>query len=134
MRNITEIIIHSTATPEGRTDSLEKVKSYHEKNGYGYHYLVGINGEVWEYKPEEQVAIHCSGHNQNSIGVCYVGGTEKNDIPKAKDTRTPAQKEALKKLLKELKQKYPTAKIYGHKDFIATACPSFDAKNEYNNL
>ena len=53
---------------------------------------------------------------------------------KAKDTRTPAQKAALLKLLKELKRKYPNAKIYGHRDFANKPCPSFDAKTEYSSL
>ena len=53
---------------------------------------------------------------------------------KPKDTRTAAQKAALLKLLKELKQRYPIAKIYGHRDFARKACPSFDAKEEYKNI
>ena len=53
---------------------------------------------------------------------------------KGKDTRTPAQKQALIKLLKELKAKYPKAKIYEHSDFANKNCPCFDAKREYKNL
>ena len=53
---------------------------------------------------------------------------------KAKDTRTPAQKAALLKLLKELKAKYPKASIHGHRDFANKACPSFDATKEYKNI
>ena len=51
-----------------------------------------------------------------------------------KDTRTEAQKKSLLQLLKMLKKKYPQAKIYGHRDFAAKACPSFDARKEYANL
>jgi len=53
-----------------------------------------------------------------------------------KDTRTPAQKEALIKLLKELKTLYPQAEILGHRDFpdVAKACPCFNAKDEYKTL
>ena len=41
---------------------------------------------------------------------------------------------ALRSLLARLKKEYPTAKIYGHRDFAAKACPSFDAKTEYSDL
>ena len=61
-----------------------------------------------------------------------MGGCDANMKPK--DTRTAAQKAALLKLLKELKQRYPVAKIYGHRDFARKACPSFDAKEEYKNI
>jgi N-acetylmuramoyl-L-alanine amidase len=40
----------------------------------------------------------------------------------------------LKEFLIELKRLYPNAKIYGHRDFAAKACPSFDAKAEYSSL
>ena len=51
------------------------------------------------------------------------------------DTRTPEQKESLEQLLKDLKQKYPDATIYGHKDFTnKKVCPCFDAKEEYKEI
>jgi N-acetylmuramoyl-L-alanine amidase len=55
-------------------------------------------------------------------------------MKETKDTRTPAQKEALLRLLKELRAEYPAAKIYGHCDFANKACPCFDAKKEYANI
>ena len=75
------------------------------------------------------------GYNKESIGICYIGGIDKNTL-QPKDTRTPAQKEALKKLLIELKKMYPQAEILGHRDFpnVAKACPCFNAKIEYKNL
>jgi N-acetylmuramoyl-L-alanine amidase len=78
------------------------------------------------------VGAHCTGHNARSIGVCYVGGCDKQMRPK--DTRTPEQKAALLSLLKHLKKQFPTATIHGHRDFAAKACPSFDATNEYKDL
>ncbi len=73
------------------------------------------------------------GPQQNSIGVCYIGGMTA-DMKFAKDTRTDAQKKALRSLLKYLKQQHPGARIFGHRDFAAKACPSFDARREYADI
>ena len=86
-----------------------------------------------EGRPESEIGAHCLGHNQNSIGVCYVGGLAA-DGRTPEDTRTAAQKEALLALLKKLRAKYPKASIHGHRDFAAKACPSFDATTEYKNI
>ena len=73
---------------------------------------------------------HCTGHNSRSIGICYIGGCGSDGLS-PKDTRTPQQKEALLKLLRELRKLYPKARIRGHRDFANKACPSFDATKEY---
>ena len=70
------------------------------------------------------------GRNKNSIGVCYIGGVAR-DGHTPKDTRTPQQKVAMSDLLMQLKRAFPEARIYGHRDFAAKACPSFDATSEY---
>ena len=51
-----------------------------------------------------------------------------------KDTRTPAQKESLLALLRQLRAQFPKAVIHGHRDYAAKACPSFDATKEYANI
>jgi N-acetylmuramoyl-L-alanine amidase len=65
--------------------------------------------------------------------VCYIGGVAR-DGKTPKDTRTLAQKASLISVLTELRQMYPQAKIYGHRDFAHKDCPSFDAKLEYKNI
>lgn len=130
MRQIDEIIIHCTATPEGRKTTVADVDGWHKQRGFtkiGYHYLIGLNGEVWPGRSESEIGAHCLNHNAKSIGVCYVGGLG-IDGKTPKDTRTPAQKNALVKLVKELKNKYPKATIHGHNEFAAKACPSFNVK------
>ena len=129
MRKIDKIIIHCTATPEGRVVTVKDVDTWHKERGFsgiGYHYLIGLNGEVWTGRPIEQIGAHTLGYNENSVGVCYVGGCAQDMKPK--DTRTAAQKLALTKLVKELKAKYPAATIHGHYEYAAKACPSFDVK------
>lgn len=136
MRTINEIIVHCSATPEGRPTTVGDIRSWHKQRGFkdiGYHYVVYLDGSIHAGRPESAIGAHCKRHNQHSIGVCYIGGVAK-DMKSPKDTRTEAQKKSLLQLLKMLKKKYPQAKIYGHRDFAAKACPSFDARKEYANL
>lgn len=134
-RKINEIILHCTATPEGKEHSNAEITIWHKNRGFntiGYHYVIGLNGEVRPGRDINVIGAHCRGHNSHSIGVCYVGGLE--DIPNipisqlpAKDTRTPAQKKALVKLVKELMAKYnlTAEQIHGHYQYDNKACPSF---------
>lgn len=135
MRRIDLIIVHCTATPRGRAVTVADVDRWHRERGFagiGYHYLVGIGGEIWPGRAEERAGAHCAGHNARSIGVCYVGGCDSDMHPA--DTRTPAQRGALLRLLADLRRRYPGAVIRSHRDFAAKACPSFDATNEYRDL
>lgn len=127
MRKIDEIIIHCTATPEGRGVTVADVTRWHKARGFrtiGYHYLIYMDGSVHQGRPLAEVGAHCTGHNARSIGVCYVGGCDREMRPK--DTRTPAQRVALRKLVAELQRRFPGASIHGHREFAAKACPSFD--------
>lgn len=135
MRAIDEIIIHCTATAEGREVSIEEITRWHKEQGYaaiGYHYVVSLDGKVHPGRGEHRIGAHCLGHNASSIGVCYVGGLTKSGKPK--DTRTPAQKKALLSLLRELRVKYPKASIHGHNEYSNKSCPCFDAPKEYKDL
>jgi N-acetylmuramoyl-L-alanine amidase len=136
MRTIDKIIIHCTATPEGRPVTVKEVDTWHRARGFagiGYHYLIGLNGEIWRGRNVELAGAHCEGQNAHSIGVCYAGGLAA-DGKTAMDTRTPAQKAALITLVGELKKTYPGAAVHGHREFANKACPCFDAKNEYKDL
>ena len=77
MRKIDDIIIHCTATAEGRDVSVADIRRWHKARGFvdvGYHYVVYLDGSVHEGRPLAQVGAHCRGHNAHSVGVCYVGG------------------------------------------------------------
>lgn len=136
MRDIKKIIVHCSATPEGRDVSTAEIKRWHtEDRGWsdiGYHWVVELDGSRNMGRPEDISGAHCKGHNSDSIGICYVGGTDTNGDPK--DTRTKEQREEMSKLLSDLLEKYDGSVIYGHRDFSEKACPSFDAKAEYEYL
>lgn len=127
-RSISKIILHCTATPEGRDFSVEQVRQWHLARGFsdiGYHYLVGRDGTIYPGCPESVVGAHCKGQNTCSIGVSYVGGEEPDGSHRPKDTRTPAQKKALRELVASLQKKYPGATVHCHYEFANKACPSF---------
>lgn len=136
MRDIDKIIVHCSATPEGRHTTVDEIRQWHLQRGWkdiGYHYVIYLDGTIHRGRPESVVGAHCSGYNKNSIGVCYIGGVAK-DGKTPKDTRTEGQKRALIEVLKRLKKAYPKATLHGHNEFASKACPSFNVKEEYKNL
>ena len=116
---------HTTPKPKG--------------NGWkvpGYHYIVEADGTIINTLPIEQVSNGVAGHNSHIINVCYIGGVDisKPGLPPI-DNRTPAQKVALIGILRQLKAKFPGAEIVGHRDFNpCKACPSFNARKEYEGI
>jgi len=136
MRKIRKIIVHCTATPEGRDVTINEVRRWHvEERGWrnvGYHFLIRLDGTIEEGRPIEQTGAHTKGHNWDSIGIAYVGGMS-SDLKESKDTRTDKQKDSLIDLLCQLHDNYGGI-IYGHRDFSDKKCPSFDPKKEYENI
>lgn len=135
MRKIDKIIVHCADTPEGRDVRAEEIRRWHKAKGWndiGYHYVIDIDGIIEAGRDIECAGAHTQGQNATSIGICYVGGCDTKMQPK--DTRTEAQKESLRLLIKFLKLKYKDAKVFGHRDFAKKACPCFDAKTEYEGI
>lgn len=128
MRTITLIIIHCSATPEGRSLSFEECRRDHIMHRHfrdiGYHFYITRDGTVHDGRPIEKVGAHCEGHNSHSIGICYEGGLDANGKPA--DTRTEAQRKTLKSLVERMHRLFPKALIVGHHDLNPRkACPCF---------
>ena len=136
MRPLKRIILHCTATPEGKHFDVATIRRWHVKDrgwkDIGYHYVIYIDGSVHEGRPVEQVGAHTSGHNSDSIGVVYVGGVDKNG--KAKDTLNEAQETAMVNLIKALREEHGEMSLHGHNEFAAKACPSFKVKDKFGWL
>lgn len=135
-RNIKEIIIHCSDTPEGKDFTVADIKAWHLARNFsdiGYHYIIYRDGSIHLGRDVNISGAHCLNHNTISIGICYIGGRASVGTT-PKDTRTKAQKQALLQLLKDLKKLYPNATIHGHNEFAAKACPCFEVKAEYSNL
>lgn len=138
MRAIKYLVVHCSATPENKPFTAKDIDRWHKQRGFrciGYHYVILLDGTIQTGRKESEIGAHVSGYNSNSIGICYIGGMDAAN-KKPKDTRTPEQKESLIKLLTELKKKYPSAIIMGHRDLpnVNKACPSFDAKKTYQTI
>lgn len=134
MRFINEIILHCSDTKEGLNFNINDIRRWHKAQGWkdvGYHYVICLDGTVEQGRSLEEIGSHCKGHNAHSIGICYIGGLDKNGRPK--DTRTIQQKAALCDLLNKLCKKFPDATIHGHKEFAAKQCPCFDVQKEYGD-
>ena len=128
------MILHCSATPENKHFTVEDIRRCHtlpiSKGGrgwsdIGYHYVIYLDGSIHGGRPESRAGAHCSGHNADSIGICYIGGLAK-DGKTPKDTRTAAQKKSLEQLVATLKTRYPGVTVHGHNEFNkAKACPCF---------
>ena len=148
-RRIDLILVHCTATPEGKDYTVDQIREWHtapkpKGNGWsdiGYHYIIYRDGSVHLGRDVDIAGAHCEGYNSYSIGIVYVGGLENipgkpvSELP-SKDTRTEAQKLALEDLLVKLRRLYPHAEISGHRNYDkkGKTCPSFDARNEYRDI
>lgn len=133
MRVINEIIVHCSATREGKDITVHDIDSWHKQRGFrciGYHYVIYLDGSVHIGRPENEEGAHCLGHNKTSIGICYIGGLDIYGKPK--DTRTDEQKKSLTELIRTLKTRFPQASIHGHNEFANKACPCFDVRKEFN--
>ena len=137
MRKINEIILHCSATAEGKNYHASDIDKWHKAKGWksiGYHYVIDLDGTIEPGRPLNEIGAHTTGHNSYSIGICYIGGCAK-DGRTPKDTRTPEQKLAMYQLLYDLLNTYPKATVHGHYEYANKACPSFkieDLQREYH--
>lgn len=136
MRAITEIIIHCTATPNGRWHTVEDIDRWHRERGFkrdrklighnqpnltsiGYHYVIYTTGAVSIGRGEREAGAHCKGHNSSSIGVALVGT----------DKFSAAQWTSLRANIEALLNRYPDASVHGHREYDpGKTCPGFDVQ------
>jgi len=130
MRPLNRIILHSTATPEGRDVTVEEIRDWHLARGWndiGYHFVIYRNGAIKKGRDLGLQGAHTKGRNEGSIGIVYVGGMDAEGI-EAKDTRTLQQRVSMRLLIALLRIKYGISEVFGHKECSSTECPSFDVE------
>lgn len=156
MNKIDSIIIHCSATKADKDFRAKDIDRMHKQRGFnqiGYHYIIDLDGTIETGRPLNKYGAHCntkgfsnSSYNKHSVGICYIGGLDKNGKPA--DTRTDAQKEALHQLVAELCTKYQILEILGHRDTSPDLdgdgevephewikhCPCFDVGEEFPNF
>lgn len=136
------LVIHCTATPEGREVSAAEIRRWHTApisqggRGWkqvGYTDMVHLDGRVEHLVDNNEdaqvdtweVTNGAAGYNNVSRHIVYVGGCD--NAGKPKDTRTEAQREALKHYVEDFHARFPQVKIVGHHELNpGKACPSFD--------
>ncbi|MCQ4158782.1 N-acetylmuramoyl-L-alanine amidase [Roseomonas sp. GC11] len=125
----THIVIHCSATPPKMNIGVKEIDRWHRLRGFfkiGYHFVIRRNGEIEPGRAESEIGAHVAGHNATSIGICLVGGVAE-DNKTAQDNFTDKQWVALRRLLVDLRSRYPEATVLGHRDFpnVRKDCPSF---------
>lgn len=134
------LVIHCTATLEGREVSAADIRRWHldpppAGRGWrqvGYTELFHLDGSVERLVQNNEdawvdtgeITNGATGYNSVSRHIVYAGGCD--GAMKPKDTRTPAQLEALKRYVLAFHAKHPAVKIIGHNQLAAKACPSFN--------
>lgn len=129
MRKINYIMVHCTASPS--TWGVADLRNCFKMKGWsapGYHYAVTHDGTIHELLDVSFIANGCRGYNQNSIHVAWVGGQH------GIDNRTPQQEKALYKIVADLKNTFPNAKIIGHNEVSNKLCPCFNCATEFAKL
>lgn len=123
------LTIHCAATPEGRANTAADVSRWDvERFGQvSYHWVIELDGNKVRTLPDSQRGAHVARANTGNIGVCYIGGMDRQ-MKAPKDTRTPAQREALRTLVRTYQERYPGIIVRGHNEWpgVKKACPSFD--------
>jgi len=148
IRKIHRIVIGSSGTLQ--TASLSHVHAYWCDELYlrhpDFHYIICPDGKTVQMLGLELAAGGSEKHNAYSVNIAYIGGIDEGMC--ITDNRTPAQKTAILKLLRELREQFPEAEICGYRVFPATgkdtspetgACcgkghPGFDVKAAYRHV
>lgn len=143
MARLKYLVIHCTATPEGREVSSADIRRWHTSpvseggRGWkqvGYTDLFHLNGGVERLVDNNEdanvdpweITNGAKGYNSVSRHVVYAGGCDAKMQPK--DTRTSDQRRAMAKYVKDFHRRFPGVRIIGHNEVAAKACPSFDVQ------
>jgi len=140
MREITEIILHTSATDESwmRGHSLKnkvaEIRRWHtdpppKGRGWrdiGYHFICDLDGAVMAGRPLEQVGAHVKGRNAGTVGICLIGKRGGKRADKFLDNFTEKQEAALVELIRALQQRFGKVPVTGHNQYANKECPCFD--------
>lgn len=143
MAKLKYLVIHCTATAEGREVTAAQIRAAHtnpvSKGGrgwrvVGYTDMIHLDGSIERLVDNNEdanvdpweITNGAKGYNSVSRHIVYVGGVDLRGKPK--DTRTEAQKRAMAEYVKDFHRRFPEVKIIGHNEVAAKACPSFDVQ------
>ncbi|MDB4301947.1 N-acetylmuramoyl-L-alanine amidase [bacterium] len=130
-RKIDLLVIHCSATPVTMDIGVKEIREWHTSSprnwsDIGYHYVIRLDGTVEKGRSPSRSGAHAKGFNKNSLGVCIIGGSDKDLKPE--NTMNEAQEKALIDLIVELDWTYLDMDVKGHNELSSKACPSFDVQ------
>ena len=137
LQRVDFIILHCSATKPSQDIGVGEIDRWHRARGFlkvGYHYVIRRNGDVELGRSLNEAGAHASGYNNRSIGICLVGGVSEKDVNTAENNFTQEQWAALVPLLRDMKARFPKAKIIGHREVAKKACPSFDVQERLKGV
>lgn len=134
MRTYETIVLHCSATPPTMLIGVDTINRWHIERGWamcGYHFVVKRDGTVERGRPVWRAGAHARGHNQNTIGVCMIGGVDYDGKPEKNFEM--AQYKAVRNLVAQLRAVFGNMNVIGHRDLpnVAKACPSFCVQNHF---
>ena len=115
---IHSIIIHCSATRDGVWVDATEIDQWHRDRGWsmiGYHRVIRLDGSVEQGRPYTRRGAHVSGNNQNTIGICMIGGLDSNDKPK--NTFTDEQFNTLMTEIINIRTFCNISQVKGHRDY-----------------
>jgi N-acetyl-anhydromuramyl-L-alanine amidase AmpD len=132
IQEVQHLVVHCSATSPKQDIGAKEIDRMHRQKGWrriGYHYVIRRDGKIEPGRPQAEIGAHVEGHNENSLGICLVGGVTR--LGKSEDNFTEDQLHSLAVLLQGLKHTFPQAEILGHRDFpkVAKDCPCFDVRD-----
>ena len=126
------IVIHCAYTTKTQDIGVHEIDRWHRDRGWwgiGYHFVIRRDGSIETGRPMEVIGAHVKGYNDESIGICLVGGRAGGKEARDQDNFTFQQGVALHELLQVICQEYPNAKVVGHRDLDSSkTCPVVDLK------
>lgn len=128
------IILHCSATPPAMDVDVYDIREWHLARGWqdvGYHFVIKRDGTIQAGRGLDIAGAHTRGNN-NSIGICYIGGVNVEHDPE--DNMTAVQDVAFRDLVKWLRIMFGDLAVYGHNEFSSKACPSFDVVERFGAL
>ncbi|WP_121022773.1 N-acetylmuramoyl-L-alanine amidase [Helicobacter vulpis] len=114
-RQIKKIIIHCSATKEGKNFKAADIDLWHKQRGFnkiGYHYVIGLDGLVERGRGLDEVGAHAQGHNYDSIGICYIIFLTKPLDTYQTGDRVISSHHILNKVYKFVERQYKVALTY----------------------
>lgn len=137
MREFKRIILHCTATPPNMYVDVETIRKWHTSppnnwSDIGYHYVIYRDGSIHTGRPVTRIGAHTKKHNEDSVGIAYVGGVNLNRDPE--DNMTMMQEISFLLLVRSLRTTFGHMTIHGHNEFANKACPSFEVREKFKFL